>query len=167
MMHVVHPLQSLQSTAAGENSKAMQPAVYHQGHNLVINMHGQQDAGAMTPACPFCQFSEQDAASTQDARHSATADASTAGPQRQRRIMKKTRRVNKMGMWWKKYGYVGHAYCQRCSELFRDHIIRQSSNSAGCNRKKPCVDCSKILGSFARPLMWNKLDAAVKGAGCS
>ena len=134
-----------------------------QGH---INTREQQGAGAVTPACPFCQLSEQDATRTQDARHSATADVSTAG-QRQRRIMKKTRRVNKMGMWWKKYGYVGDAYCQRCSELFRDHIIRQLSNSAGCNRKKPCVDCRKVLGSFARPLMWNKLDAAVKGAGCS
>jgi hypothetical protein len=123
-----------------------------QGH---INTHGQQDAGVMTLACPFCQLSEQDDTSTQDARHSAIADASSkAGPQRQRRIQKKTRRVNKMGMWWKKYGYVGHAYCQRCSEPFRDHIIRQMSNSAGCNRKKPCVDCRKILGSFARPLMW-------------
>ena len=77
---------------------------------------------------------------------------------RRRRHMRNGRAKNKMQRWWKKYGYqgvtcreasleraplgfawpqhshvrdrfAGPAYCQRCSEIFRDHIIRQISNS--------------------------------------
>ena len=46
------------------------------------------------------------------------------------------------------YGYAGPLYCQRCSELFRDHIIRQYSNTAGCSRERPCTDCGKVLAHF-------------------
>jgi hypothetical protein len=56
---------------------------------------------APPPRCPFCKC----CGSEQDAGQSATppVDDSTAGQlQRRKRIMKKTRRVTKMGMWWKK-----------------------------------------------------------------
>ena len=42
----------------------------------------------------------------------------------------------------------GPAYCQRCSEVFRDHILRSLSNSAGCTMSSPCVDCKRILAHF-------------------
>jgi hypothetical protein len=29
------------------------------------------------------------------------------------------------GNWWRNLGYGGPPYCQRCSEVFRDHIMRQ------------------------------------------
>ena len=72
-------------------------------------------------------------------------------------------------------GYSGPKYCQRCSEVFRDHIVRQKPNSAMCNRKVPdaarhplrahcrdealtssamrnrqnaCADCFKVLQHF-------------------
>ena len=54
----------------------------------------------------------------------------------------------RLGRWWKKYGYRGPAYCQRCSELFRDHIIRSLSNSAHCSLETPCLDCKRILEHF-------------------
>jgi hypothetical protein len=47
------------------------------------------------------------------------------------------RKQQKMGRWWSGYGYEGGAYCQRCSEVFRDHLIRQKSNSARCERGAP------------------------------
>ena len=59
-----------------------------------------------------------------------TGSGGTEPKQRATRKMKRLRSENKMGFWWKKYGYDGPRYCQRCSELFRDHIIRQFSNSA-------------------------------------
>ena len=46
--------------------------------------------------------------------------------------------------WWSGYGYAGQAYCQRCSEVFRDHLIRQKSNSARCGRAASCDDCAKV-----------------------
>ena len=79
---------------------------------------------------------------------------------RKRRQMKRVRTENKLGCWWKKYGYTGPRYCQRCSELFRDHIIRQYSNSAGCSRRFPCNDCTRIIKHFTLPLnrAYHKMD---------
>ena len=62
--------------------------------------------------------------------------------------MKKPRQSRKMGVWWRKYGYSRQPYCQRCSEIFRDHIIRGFSNSCKCSRDSPCQDCAKILAHF-------------------
>lgn len=69
--------------------------------------------------------------------------------QRKRR---RARRVDvKMGRWWRSYGYAGPAYCQRCSEVFRDHIMRQLSNSAGCRRDSGCSVCAQVLEHFDEP----------------
>ena len=89
--------------------------------------------------CPHCRGQE-----THDASDSKQS-------RRRRRQMRNGRSKNKLGMWWKKYGYEGPLYCQRCSEIFRDHIIRQISNSAGCSRASPCVDCARILQHFKKP----------------
>ena len=56
---------------------------------------------------------------------------------------------NKMGKWWKSYGYEGPDYCQRCSEVFRDHIMRgPGKNSAKCSIDYPCRDCASVLCCF-------------------
>ena len=65
--------------------------------------------------CPVC-FGQKDA---------SLSPGATAKKQRATRKMKNVRSENKMGFWWRKYGYDGPRYCQRCSEVFRDHIIRQ------------------------------------------
>lgn len=57
-----------------------------------------------------------------------------------------------LSRWWASYGYSGPSYCQRCSEVFRDHIIRQFSNSAGCTRTSPCADCKRVLDCFNEPV---------------
>lgn len=46
---------------------------------------------------------------------------------------------------WALFGYAGEPYCKRCSELFRDHLLREVSNSAQCTRESPCDDCCQIL----------------------
>jgi hypothetical protein len=62
----------------------------------------------------------------------ATASSLIEGKTRKRRKVDGVRKKHKMGKWWRVYGYGGEAYCQRCSEVFRDHIMRQKSNSAKC-----------------------------------
>jgi hypothetical protein len=52
------------------------------------------------------------------------------------------------------------ADCQRCSEVLRDHIMRQKPNSALCNRDRPCNDCSKVLEHFSLSgsALWHTFD---------
>eukprot|EP01050_Picozoa_sp_SAG11_P004565 SAG11_NODE_294_length_11142_cov_7.050439_14_plen_271_part_00 len=64
--------------------------------------------------CPFCNGTKGD----------------VTLPQRNRRKTKK-RRTIRLGRYWIGFGYSGVHYCTRCSEVFRDHLIRQMSNSAG------------------------------------
>jgi hypothetical protein len=93
----------------------------------------------------------------------ATASSLIEGKTRTRRKRKVegVRKTYKMGKWWRVYGYGGEAYCQRCSEVFRDHIMRQKSNSAKCTREHPCDDCGKILDRFDLPRedVWLRIDA--------
>lgn len=50
--------------------------------------------------------------------------------------------------------------CQRCSEVLRDHIMRQKPNSARCTRDQPCDDCLKVLMHFSvsGEALWDKFD---------
>ena len=105
--------------------------------------------------CPFCNASRETSA-CEDAR-SSDEDAETK--RRSRRERKQPRANFKLGQWWKGFGYVGPRYCQRCSEVFRDHLIRQQSNSANCTRKDPCNDCAKVLDHFEDQEPWGKIDA--------
>jgi hypothetical protein len=96
-----------------------------------------------------------------------TAAEITANKRTRKRRRKKEgvgRKEHRMGKWWSGYGYAGDPYCQRCGEVFRDHLIRQRSNSAGCSREQPCDDCDKILHHFplTKPEIWQRVDAKAK-----
>jgi hypothetical protein len=100
--------------------------------------------------CPFCRAShDSSAAATEDEASATTAAASPAattvavagaaagpynaeGDTRQKRKMKKQRQGNRVGMWWKKYGYAGKPYCQvpevHVLRIHRDH----TPSEAGC-----------------------------------
>jgi hypothetical protein len=71
-----------------------------------------------------------------------------AGKTRLRRDRKQPRKLQKLGSFWKSYGYTGPKYCQLCSEVLRDHLFRRIPNSANCTRAAPCHECSKILRYF-------------------
>ena len=97
----------------------------------------QQQAASGTPplegyACPFC------------------SSDTIGGAKTRKRRRKPVARQQKFGCWWRGVGYGGPPYCQRCSEIFRDHLIRQYKNSAMCTREAPCGDCTKILGYVRR-----------------
>ena len=101
---------------------------------------------------------------------SATGGSAGAGERVQRRALRKVKRgrsINKVGKWWKMYGYSGPPYCQRCSEVFRDHIIRQISNSANCSRASPCTDCTQVLNYLPKPHedVWAKMDRTKEARG--
>ena len=53
-----------------------------------------------------------------------------------------------LGLYWRKFGYCGPAYCGNCSASFRNHIIRQRSTKRDCSRDKPCASCEKVLQHF-------------------
>lgn len=99
-------------------------------------------------ACPFCQG----------------AGATTGGKTRQRRALTRERKTPKVGRWWRQFGYEGPQYCQRCSEVFRDHIMRQKRNSAECSRESPCDDCFKVLQHFDvnGQDLWSRFDERAK-----
>ena len=112
-------------------------------------------------ACVLCGMSSK--LSPEEAQISPEANDDG---HRKRRRMKKTRSSNTLGKWWRKYGYCGAAYCQKCSELFRDHLLRQISNSAHCSRECPCVDCQRVLcnmGNQTLERLWAKVDAGAAG----
>ena len=118
--------------------------------------------------CPFCKatFAGGEAGAIpiqEQGRSTKKATGSGSGEEiRQRcfRNRKDVRRHNRQGKWWSSVGYNGDPYCQRCSEIFRDHIIRTMSNSAKCTREHPCHDCEQILCCFTdgRENAFQKMD---------
>ena len=103
--------------------------------------------------CPFCTGNEDEDEDVCDGRKT-----------RKRRRKAVSRTTQRHGRWWQTLGYGGPAYCQRCSEVFRDHIIRQKPNSAECNRSNPCDECAKVLNHFSagtgeHTMLWEKIDA--------
>ena len=44
--------------------------------------------------------------------------------------------TKKLGKWWKKHGFRGPAYCQKCRDTFNNHIRRELPNKADCNRSR-------------------------------
>lgn len=116
---------------------------------------GRQPEGAEEPQqpCPFCTDSGEDDEFECDGRKT-----------RKRRRKAVSRTTQRHGRWWQTLGYGGPAYCQRCSEVFRDHIIRQKPNSAECNRDHPCHECAKVLAHFSagtgnHETLWGVIDA--------
>jgi hypothetical protein len=105
---------------------------------------------AQAPVCPFCPAAYDEAAGAEPGRKT-------------RRVRPKavSRTTQKHGRWWQTLGYDGPAYCQRCSEVFRDHIIREKPNSAQCSRDHPCDECAGLLQHFTGgvDVLWQKIDA--------
>jgi hypothetical protein len=134
----------LQNPVAVRHSEPHQP-VAHQGP--------VEDGGAHktpAPVCPFCPVAYDEAVGADPGRKT-------------RRVRPKavSRTTQKHGRWWQTLGYGGPAYCQRCSEVFRDHIIREKPNSAQCSRGHPCDECAGLLQHFVGgvDLLWQKIDA--------
>ena len=102
------------------------------------------------PPCPFCPAAYDEAVGAKPGRKT-----------RRIRPHAVSRTTQKHGRWWQTLGYDGPAYCQRCSEVFRDHIIRQKPNSAECSREHPCDECASLLQNFTGGvgLLWEKIDA--------
>lgn len=127
-----------------------------------------QPASTAGTCCPFCKatFADGEAGAIpvqEQAGSKKKAKSSSGGEEiRQRcfRNRKDVRRHNRQGKWWSSVGYNGEPYCQRCSEIFRDHIIRTMSNSANCTREHPCHDCEQILRCFTggRENAFNKME---------
>lgn len=115
-----------------------------QPRRLSQSAASQQVAAESDPAntCPFCSLDLPN------------------GKTRQRRMLKRERQRPKFGRWWRQAGYSGPKYCQRCSEVFRDHIMRQKPNSASCTRNNPCDDCTKVLRHFDKSgqVLWDGFD---------
>lgn len=54
-----------------------------------------------------------------------------------------------MGLYWRKIGYRGPAYCSGCSNTFRNHLIRRrGQRRTCCSCKSPCDICRQILEHF-------------------
>jgi hypothetical protein len=101
-------------------------------------------------ACPFC--------------HDSSAPMAASLGRRERRRRKTATRKRKRGHWGYQAGYSGPRYCQRCSEVFRYHIMEQKPNSADCSRESPCQLCVQVLPHY-RPqgsALWARMDAAKK-----
>jgi hypothetical protein len=99
-------------------------------------------------ACPFC--------------YDSSAPMAASLGRRQQRRRKTATRKRKRGHWGYHAGYSGPKYCQRCSEVFRYHIMEQKPNSADCSRESPCHLCVQVLPHY-RPqgsALWAALDAA-------
>jgi hypothetical protein len=104
--------------------------------------------------CPFCQAcaSNVTTGALEPVPDSHRQSSAIIGKARFRRKSPAGRKVFRVGNWWASLGYKGPRFCQRCSEVFRDHLLLQKSNSAACNRNSPCDDsCSKILAHFKLP----------------
>jgi hypothetical protein len=96
--------------------------------------------------CPFCKSDDSNP---------------PAHKTRMRRKRDVPRQKQRFGRWWRMVGYDGPPYCQRCSEVFRDHLMRQTPNSAQCSRDNPCDDCARVLECFSRSTdgqLWNRID---------
>ena len=89
--------------------------------------------------CPFCEYTWGTGDDTDENRQCSThARTVNQDVKTRKRRMVGPRRQNRKGRWWRRVGYDGPAYCQRCSEVFRDHLIRQKSNSVRTHALNKC-----------------------------
>ena len=135
-----------------------------------VSADSPTDADAQSPPTDGSSPTGASSADTESPSPPAGASPGSAGAGVQRRALRKVKRgrsINKVGKWWKMYGYNGPPYCQRCSEVFRDHIIRQISNSANCSRANPCTDCTQVLNYLPHPHeeVWAKMDRTKEARG--
>lgn len=45
--------------------------------------------------------------------------------------------MQKLGRWWRKYGYDGPPYCQRCADTFSNHVMRKLTSTGVCSVRPP------------------------------
>ena len=117
--------------------------------------------------CPFCEeVGGKNSTCGNGQKSGGGSGTAKNGRTRQRRAITRERKCPKMGKWWRNVGYTGPQYCQRCSEVFRDHIMRQHRNSAQCSRDNPCGDCASVLEHFDlagdRAALWQRFDDRAK-----
>jgi hypothetical protein len=114
--------------------------------------------------CPYCVASDQRRFKKRSINASDVENNQAPSRTRKRRDGKdhmRVLRVPKFGKFWQSIGYSGDFYCRRCSEVFRDHMVRQNSNSAQCTRSSPCDDCAQMLVFF--PLdVWEQAEKLAK-----
>ena len=55
---------------------------------------------------------------------------------------------HRMGRFWKTAGYNGPAYCNRCSNVFRAHMVKEGVSDKKCSRDVPCPICKGVLSHF-------------------
>ena len=114
--------------------------------------HSGHSSEESCDSCPFCGASAQSQVSD--------AQVSDSDRSRKRRKRPEARKHFRTGNYWRGIGYSSEAYCQRFSEVFRDHLLRQNPNSANCSRENPCDDCTKILTFFPpEPGRWTLFEA--------
>jgi hypothetical protein len=63
---------------------------------------------------------------------------------------------HRFGQFWKSFGYDGPAYCNRCSSVFRAHMLIGTVAEKRCSAQAPCHICKAVLAHFARPVEANK-----------
>eukprot|EP01052_Picozoa_sp_SAG31_P000978 SAG31_NODE_31_length_32474_cov_18.308139_2_plen_274_part_00 len=101
------------------------------------------------PTCPFCPTHDEIASAspgqgdeTESMSFAMDADdlSITVGTLKSKR----RRRTQKLGRWWRKYGYNGPPYCQRCADTFSNHVMRKLTSTSVCSPSKLCQCCDKI-----------------------
>eukprot|EP01051_Picozoa_sp_SAG22_P016248 SAG22_NODE_2262_length_2775_cov_1.649103_1_plen_366_part_00 len=118
-------------------------------------------AGAQQAAqcCPFCRPPAAElAAAATDANgasvwtqcHSSSGGFKASKPVKGGapggKIGKRQRSSQKLGRWWRKYGYDGPRYCQRCADTFSNHVMRELlANQGKCSAAKLCRCCEQIV----------------------
>eukprot|EP01044_Picomonas_judraskeda_P001341 COSAG03_NODE_80_length_14027_cov_69.115953_2_plen_732_part_00 len=50
--------------------------------------------------------------------------------------------------FWRKLGYAGPAYCWKCAQIFKSHMLKRSVASDICCREAPCPRCVQIFAYF-------------------
>jgi hypothetical protein len=58
----------------------------------------------------------------------------------------------RLGKYWKKFGYNGPMYCSSCASVFRAHILTENVSPHTCSRTRPCKRCAPVLEGFQPPL---------------
>ena len=156
--------------AAAAHGSPAAPMVCPLCHGVSAEAEMQSPTCDASPAAADSPSPPAGASPTSAAGVSPRSDVGPDGERVQRRALRKVKRgrsINKVGKWWKMYGYNGPPYCQRCSEVFRDHIIRQISNSAFCSRANPCTDCTQVLKYLPQPheQVWAQMDQTKEARG--
>lgn len=67
---------------------------------------------------------------------------------------------HRIGHFWKKLGYDGPAYCNRCSSSFRAHMLMEVVSEKKCSRSVPCLVCTEVLLHFSC-----SIESAIRNAG--